>query len=145
MVLKLPPDQGYPWLPKVLNTLARGVFIKICISPMPIRAPGTLLTRNIPERAINPALFPMAGPISQAMMAAPNMPVPKGSARAAHGFLKSLKASPAAIAPGMLPGKAKIVPVPAIIRRRLVENAAEAAHQGPKAAPARTFAVCWKG
>lgn len=119
-----------------------GVFARIWSSPMPIRAPGALLAKNAPAIAENPAAFPMAGPRIKAERAAPIIPVPRGSARAAHGFLKNLSASPAAMAPGMLPGKAKKVPVPAIFLRRLVANAVPAAHQGPRAAPARTFIVC---
>ena len=112
---------------------------------MPRIAPGTLLARKAPVSTEKPAACPTAGPRIQAEIAAPRNPVPRGSARAAQDALKYLNASPAAMAHGMLPGKAKRVPVPVMFRRRLVRKATPAAHHGPRATPARTFTVCWKG
>ena len=46
---------------------------------------------------------------------------------------------------GMLPGKAKRLPVPSILRTRLVVKAAPTAQNGPSVTPAITLIACWNG
>ena len=74
------------------------------------------------------------------------MPVPMGSDKEIQLLLRTyLWSKPTTNAPGIPPGKAKIVPVPIEILSSPVANAATAAYQGPRATPSIPFIVCWKG
>ena len=88
------------------------------------------------------------GPSSFAPTHAPTIPVPIGSAQAESSLYfsgRARAASPTKSAPKILPGKAKRLPVPIILRITLVVKAAPTAHHGPRVMPASTLMVCWKG
>ena len=104
--------------------------------------PGTLDIIKAGNNNAKANCFPRIGPRRKTVRGTPMKPVPTGSVNAAQSLRTQRNTRPTTIAPGIPPGKAKIVPVPMALRMMPAIRAAIAAYQGPIMTPATILTMC---
>ena len=121
------------------------VLLRAFSSTYPIIEPGILEATKSGKNKAKANCLSRIGPRRNTVRGTPMRPVPTGSVSAAQSLRAQRNTKPTTIAPGIPPGKAKIVPVPLALRMMPAIQAEIAAYHGPIMTPATTLILFWKG